>query len=93
MYEKVQLSKPIKLIMGRSQLIETEKIEKSGLKTHLRGLNFQIYCNFFKNQAPPPPFKSSVRRCLPREPAVRMDGWMLCKIKKLDNQFFLYNKR
>ena len=54
MYEKVQLSKPIKLIMGRSQLIETEKIEKSGLKTHLRGLNFQIFVTFFKNQALPP---------------------------------------
>ena len=34
----------------------------------------------------------------PREPAVRMepvsfrmDGWMLCKIKKLDYQYFLYH--
>ena len=22
-----------------------------------------------------------------------LDGWMSCKIKKLDNQYFLYNKR
>ena len=40
-------------------------------------------------------FLDSSDEKMPREPAVRMDSirMELCKIKKLDNQYFLCNKR